>query len=315
MFPYWGLGFFVFALVLCFASCHSTISRYASTSFDSKGLSEEELKHAELPVCVDKVPCCKDQRECKKMCDRMFENSPRQIKDKCHSFPRPVVDDLDNFFKILLKRPRGDELARVVVEDELFLILTLDYNILVDIIKDYSVDDAHQMLIWFARESFVADLLMKLRPEVRNEIMYELFSSAGDRTLPESVEKGLSQKVSFDKSFFEIAISSHNDQIMQITHDMMKQDLCYIHNSGDTDHELCMLRIYCKENINAASDGLYVHPETVRNEIVTRLEDEEFVNYIYEEVLQTGFGVSLLKPIMDDTVCYTVCQHSLAGCE
>ena len=205
---------------------------------------------------------------------------------------------------------------RQEITEEMMLIMTLDYNVLVDVIKTYKVDEAHQMLHWFARESSVAGLLLKLRPEVRNEIMYELFSSAGNRIIPNSVERGLAQKVSFTQSFFEILLSYNNDKILKITHNMIRDKFCYLHESGDTDQELCVLKVYCsKDQDEVSGESLYFHSEAIRNEIVVRLEDEDFDKYIYEHVLQTGFGVELLKPVIDDTVCYNVCKDSQKGCE
>lgn len=310
-------GVWLYTVLACVVlmSCFSDTSRYASKGFKSDGLIEDHLYDTSVPACSEKVPCCSDTYECKKMCERMFQISHDRIQEQCQAMPKKVVEELEYFFRVLLLQPRVDELYRQEIKEQLMLIMTLDYNVLVDVIKGYTVDEAHQMLHWFAREKFVAELLLKLRPEVRNEIMYELFSSAGNRIIPNSVERGLAQKVSFTQSFFEVLLSYNNDRILKITHDMIRDKFCYLHESGDTDQELCVLKIYCSKNQDEVSgDSLYIHSETTRNEIVVRLEDEDFYKYIYEHVLQTGFGVELLKPVIDDTVCYNVCKDNQKGC-
>ena len=255
--------------------------------------------------------CCSRYRDCERMCNNIFYRSPSEVKRKCHSFHRQVVSDLDTIVK-LLKNPRANDLAHIDTREEFRLLLALDYEVWVHMIEYYKIDEAKQALLWLAQDLNVVKELKQLSLPAKNQILYELLTSAGDRTKPGAVEEGLSQKISFNDTFFQHLISSRNNDMLQMTHEMIRDDLCKLEYSGSNHIELCILRVYCRERIG--SNDEYIHSESLRREIAKRIKDEELFKYINDEFYRVGSYI-YVEPNLNNTVCGYACDDSNRGCE
>lgn len=274
----------------------------------------EEDKNISTFAC-EGSNCCSRYNDCRRMCNNIFYLSRHEIeaevKRKCQALYRPIVMDLEDIVD-LLKDPKANILTLVDVREEFRLLLALDYEVWVRLIRNYKIDDARQALIWLAQDLNVAKELNRLDMLARNEILYELLAAAGDRTKPGAVEEGLSQKISFNETFFQHLVSNRNDEMLQMTHDMIRNGLCRLEQSGSNYIELCILRIYCRERITSNSE--YIHPESLRDEIAERIEDEELFDYIIDEYYRTG-RYEYIRPTMNDNVCGYACDDSNRGCE
>ena len=311
LFVYIFLCFFV----LLYCSPRSTNrSELSSTANSEKDRYPADLLN-QLPGCSGN-DCCSEHRECQKLCENLFEHSEerKKITAQCELLPRDTVEKLDTSIQIILRHPRIDEITIAAIREQLQVILALDYYILIDLFMDYTIIDAKQMLIWFAEEKFVAEELSKLPSEYIYHTLYELLSSSGDRTLPDSVENGLSEKISFEETFFQLLIHYDNDKMLQMTHDMIRDRLCENYSPESDQNALCTLRIYCREIREKGTDGISVHSEETRNLIAERLEDKLFFEYIAADALHVGFGVGYLRPVINNQVCFNVCKDIRKGC-
>ena len=256
--------------------------------------------------------CCSKHQECTRICDRLFFKSEKQVKKQCRSLPKDTVKEIDNIVPVL-QSPVLSALEYLDLSEEFRLLLALDYQVLVRIIKDYTLDRALTFTHWFAANKEPSAELLLLKDSARNEIIYEMLASAGDRNLHGPVEKALAKNISFDKSFFQLIISHSNYDLLQMSHEMIKADICSVQYIGTSKTELCVLRIYCKEK--KGQNNEYVHSEDLRNEMARNITDEEFFKYVEKEVLYTGLGISFTEPIMNNQVCTTVCNDVQRGCE
>ncbi len=261
--------------------------------------------------------CCSKYRDCERVCDNIFYLSRSEIvsevKRKCKSLNRQIVLDLEDIVR-LLRNPKARDFVYIDTREEFRLLLALDYEAWVRIIKGYKIDDARQVLVWLAQDLNVIKELNRLSMPARNEIIYELLASAGDKTKPRhgAVEEGLSQKISFNDTFFQHLVSNRNDEMLQMTHEMIRNDLCRFEYSGSNHIELCILRIYCRERIN--SNGEYIHTESLREEIAKRIDDKELFEYIADEFYKGGRYV-YIEPTLNNNVCGYACDDSNKGCE
>ena len=259
--------------------------------------------------------CCSRHRDCQRICNNIFYLSRSEIEDKvkrkCQALHRSIVMDLEDIVD-LLKNPKANILTLVDARQEFRLLLALDYEVWVRLIKNYKIDDARQALIWLAQDLNVAKELNRLEIFAKNEILYELLATAGDRTKPGAVEEGLSQKISFEETFFQHLVSNRNDEMLQMTHDMIRNDLCRLEQSGSNYIELCVLRVYCRERITSNSE--YIHSESLRNEIAQRIKDKKLFDYIVDEYYRTG-KYAYIEPTLNDSVCEYACDDSHRGCE
>ena len=272
-----------------------------------------KLDGTAVSVCTGKE-CCSEHKSCTRICDQIFYNSGDKIRKQCRFLPQNIVTGLKELV-LVLRSPILDDLERLDLSQEFRLLLALDYRAWIRIIKAYNINEARALLVWLAKNQEPVDELLQLKVEIRNEILYEALASAGDRTLAGPVEEGLFKKISFDKSFFQYMISEHNYDLLQITHKMIKDDLCDVHYAGDGQTELCILRIYCKERPKL--DDQYVHSEDLRNEMARNINDEQFFNYVEKEVLHAGLGTRSFYtgPVMNNQVCLSVCNDNNRGCE
>ena len=261
--------------------------------------------------------CCSEHRECKQACNRIFHKSEDKVRNQCRSLPKDTVTDLEDLIPIL-QNPVVDSLELINPQKEFRLLLALDYKVLVKIIQAYTVDEAKELIIWFATNQEPVNELLLFKEPPRNEIAYEMLASVGDRSRCGqqedtgcAVEEGLAKKISFDESFLQLIISNANYDLLQITHEMIKEDLCSFQYVGTRHIETCILRIYCKEK----QDDDYIHSEDLRNEMARNIKDEDFFNHIQKEVLRTGLGITLVDPIMNNDVCGFVCKDGNRGCE
>ena len=266
-----------------------------------------------VSLCEGK-DCCSENKDCRRQCDQVFYKSADRVRKKCRSLPKGIVHSLYDLLEIF-QSPLKEDLERLDLSQDFRLLLAMDYQVLVRVIKAYTVDEGQEILIWLAENQRPVEELLQLSKEAQNEIIYESLASAGDRTLPGPVEEGLSKKISFDKSFFELMVSRSNYDLLQVTHNMIKEDLCTIQYAGESQTELCALRIYCKERTNR--DNEYVHSEDLRNEIARNIDDKDFFNYIQDRILHihTGLGVQFHEPIMNNQVCFVSCNDNNRGCE
>ena len=258
--------------------------------------------------------CCSEHKKCVRACNHIFSQSHSKVRKRCQVLPADTITYLEDLM-LVLRTPLPEDLEKLDLDRELRLLLALDYQVWVRIIKNsYTVDQARGVLMWLANSKDMVEEFMLLKKESRNEIMYELLAAAGDPTKPGPVEEGLAQKISFNQSFLQLTVSRSNYGLLQITHDMIRDDLCGIDYGGESQTELCILRIYCKEKPN--QDNQYVHSEDLRNEIVRNIEDEDFFNYIDKEVrrIHSNFKAGD-DPIMNNQVCLIACNDGNRGCE
>ncbi len=262
-------------------------------------------------ICKGKQ-CCSEHKECARKCNQMFYKSGKKIRNTCRSLPQDVVNRLEELI-LALRSALIEDLERLELNQEFRLLLALDYHVWIDIIQNYTVDEARELLIWMAANDEPVSELLQLEEEVRYEILYEVLASAGDRTRPGPVEEGLAGKISFDRSFFQLLVYHSNYDLLQITHEMMRENLCSLNYGGENQIEICMLRVYCKEQ--PERDGQYLHSEDLRNEMARNIQDEEFFDYVEKHVLSAGLGVNFPDPILNNQVCFMVCNDSRRGCE
>ena len=260
--------------------------------------------------------CCSEHKSCVRVCNEIFYKSVSKVRKRCHGLPKETVSILENLM-LVIKNPLLDDLEDLEtgshLDRELRLLLALDYGVWARAIEHYTVDQARSVLIWMSNSKGMVEELLQLKSESRGEIMYNVFTAAGDPTKPGPVEEGLSQKIAFDRSFFQLVIANSNYGLLQITHEMIRDDLCNIDYGGESQTELCTLRIYCKEKIN--QDNEYVHSEDLRNEIARNIQDEDFFNYINKNILRVHSQFITSDPIMNNQVCLIACSDSNRGCE
>ena len=256
--------------------------------------------------------CCSAHKDCKRTCDQIFYKSDSHVRKVCKSLPEELVIDLKELVSVL-RVPLFETLDALSLTEEFRLLLALDYEVLVRIIKAYNINSARSLLIWLADNHDSTEELLLLKDTERYEIMYELLASAGDREHSGAVEKGLAKNISVEHSFFHLVVSNNNYDMLQITHEMIREDLCAPRYSGTSQKELCILRIYCKEKKNRPDE--YVHSEDLRNEMARNIKDEEFLHYIERNILHTGLRVRMSEPIMNNGVCRFVCRDKNRSCE
>ncbi len=297
----------------------------------------------DFPSCSG-AECCAEDRRCLKMCHTIFQfseevprnarpglgvptsNLPqytppsadevsrnRAARDRCKVLPKQTVQDLDNLVKGLTV-PIIQDLRWIDVSQEFHLLLAIDPYVLIRLVKNYRMDYARELLFWFAEENLVARELLMIEKKHRSELMYELLASAGDRTLPGPVENGLARHVSFNQTFFQLLVRYQNNEMIQITHNMIREDMCRHTYGSGRKIGLCILRIYCREE--RGIDNQYVHPESIRNNLIFRIEDDELFKYLRTEIYNSSLDQSnLTQLLLDDNVCQRVCNDTYRGCE
>ena len=257
--------------------------------------------------------CCSEHKECRRSCNRIFYKSNDSVKEKCRILPREIVDNLEELVSIL-KSPIVEDLTRLNLKQEFRLLLALDYRVFVRTIQSYQISTARDILIWFAENHEPVDELARLKTSHQHKILYETLASAGDRSKVGPVEEGLSQKISFDKSFFELIVAHSNYDLLQMIHEMIKENLCSASQyAGESQTELCILRIYCKEKYQQQDN--YIHSEDLRNEMARNIDDEDFFKYVEKEILHTGLRVAITEPVINNRVCFNVCHDHNKGCQ
>ena len=298
--------------VTCFISLFFIQCSPRPTGSTSKDIADAVKSGDFIPSVCTGSECCSEHKSCIRICDQIFYKSEGKVRKKCQALPQDVVQRLEELM-LVLKNPLQDDLGYLDLSEDFRLLLALDYQVWARTIQTYTVDDAREFLIWASSNRRLVEELLKLKVEARNELVYEMLASAGGRDRPGPIEEGLSRKISFDQSFFQLLVSYSNYDMLQITHDMIREDLCSVQYGGDSQTELCMLRIYCKEKIN--QDDSYVHSEDLRNEIARNVKDEELFDYVEKEILHAGLGVRFTEPIMNNQVCFIACNDSNRSCE
>ena len=305
--------FFRFLVLLCVLFLFNHCSLPPEGINTSEEIAEE-IQAGELSMSLCKGDeCCSEHKSCKRVCHQIFYKSKKAVKEKCAILPKRIVDRLESLVTIL-KSPIVEDLIRLNLKQEFRLLLALDYRVFVRIIEAYNINTARDVLIWLAENHEPVDEMEQLAPSSRSEILYELLAGAGDKTKPGPVEEGLSQNTSFDKSFFELIMVNSNYDLLQMTHEMIKNNLCSSsHYAGESQTELCVLRIYCKEKYQQTNS--YIHSEDLRNAMAGQIEDESFFDYVETEVLRTGLGIAVTEPIINNQVCSHVCHDYNKGCQ
>lgn len=299
---------------LIFVACFIALLFFVQCSPRPTGRTPKDIADAVktddrvLPFCTGDE-CCSEHSKCVRICDQIFYKSEDKVIKRCEGLPEDIVLRLEELL-LVLKNPLKDDLDRLDLSEDFRLLLALDYQVWVRTIQDYEIDEARDFLVWASGDRKLVEELLKLKLESRNEIMHELLTSVGGRENPGPVEEGLSKKISIDESFFQQLVSYNNYDMLQITHDMIR-NLCSA--EGTSQVELCILRIYCKEKIKLA--GQYVHSEDLRNEIARNIKDQELFKYIEKEILHAGLGVNFSEPIMNNQVCHVACSDSIRGCQ
>ena len=295
---------FLFVIIQCSIAPSSPTARDISDAIQSGSEIKSFCKGDE---------CCSEHRNCIRNCNKIFYASDKQITEKCKSLPRETVHNLYEL-TVALKRPVLNVLRRIDLS-EFRLLLALDWQAWVRIIKtDYTIDTAKEVLIWLAENKEPIQELKSLPKEVINEILYELLASAGGaQSNIGPVEQALAQKTSFDKSFFELIIYNSNYEFLQMTHDMIRADLCGVHWEGENQIDLCITQIYCKQKYQPATG--YVHSEDLRNKMARNIQDENFFNYIHTELLYTTSHSYVLEPTLSNQVCRSACLSQSRSCE
>ncbi len=301
--------FFVYVMsLLFFVQCSPPPGQYQGTGDIADGVRSDGKV---VSFCTGDE-CCSEHKECTRICNQIFYKSGKETRKQCGALPKDSITAVEDLIPVL-RSPVKDSLEYLNLREDFRLLLALDYKVLVRIIQAYTVDDARIFLTWLGKNQEPVEELLLLKESIRNEIIYEILASAGDRNLYGPVEKGLARKISFDQSFFQLIISSANYDLLQMTHEMIKADICSPKYVGASRTELCVLRVYCKEKENR--DNEYVHSESLRNEMARNIKDEEFFRYVEREVLFTGLGIKFTAPIMNNQVCLAVCNDNNRGCE
>ena len=300
----WAL-FLLYILLNCSAPPEGTDT--------SAGIAEEIKSGTLSRALCEGDKCCSKHKDCRRLCRQIFYKSKDLVKERCIALPQQIVDRLSSLVDIL-KSPIVEDLNDLNLEQEFRLLLALDYRVFLRIIRSYNVQTARDVLIWLAKNQKSADELLRLERPIRGKILYEILASAGDRTKPGPVEEGLSQNTSFDKTFFELIMESANYDLLQIAHEMIKEDLCSsAQHASESQTELCVLRIYCAEKYQQVDD--YVHSEDLRNKMALYINDKSFFDYIENKVLHTGLRVTVTEPIINNQVCFHVCHDHNKGCQ
>jgi len=309
-----NLRFFaIFSLVFCLQCSPPIITRDDNLNRILRGVGD--INNNDSFTNCKGVECCSEDKECVYECDGLFSKSHNKIRKLCKGLSQETVRKLKSLI-ILLSTPDLRDLFRVSPNPGLRLLLALDYQSWVRIINSYTVSEAQNVLIWLANNSSVTDelsLLSKRDRVASNEIIHALLTSAGDRNVSGSVEIGLSQKINFEQSFFQLLIENANYELLQMTHNMIKEQLCSVKYFGGGQSELCMLRVYCKKKKNLSS--VYVHSTELRNEISRHIIDKELFEYIADDILFSGSGLEVTDLRMTDGVCDIACADSNRGCE
>ncbi len=304
----------------------------------------DELNEDAVPVCKG-ANCCGDDRECVRICHSLFrpgvirsnvvrdqdinmanssryrnittaERYDKKYESRCKVLPRSVVLSMEALIQSL-STPVLEDLRWLDVTQEFRLLLAIDPVVLIRLVKSYTMDNARDLLYWFAESQFVPIELLKIPKELRNELLYELLASAGDRRLNIGpVEAGLASAVSFNgETFFQLLMRYSNVKMLNIVHTMMRDDMCgYNYGVGD-ETELCILRLYCREHKDM--DNQYVHPEETRNWITFRLDDPKLLQYMKVNIYGSGIdNQNLSRSLLTDEMCQMICLDSgKRGCE
>jgi len=125
-------------------------------------------------------------------------------------------------------------------------------------------------------------------------------------------EYALSHKIFFNETLFQLLMRHRNDRMLQIIHEVIKTELCG-RAYGDNSQEMgdCILRIYCRRHKGSQT---YVHSQASRNRISLVVQDDQFENYLKQQISYTGSGVFGRKTL-DDNVCFIVCNSRDNNCE
>ena len=264
-----------------------------------------------LPSCLGSN-CCSRSNECVTICRKVFSRSGPAVINRCKTLPYHEVENIQDLW-LNIRRPFIEDLRRINVTESFRLVLALDYTVFVFLFKNlYRRNDARRFLVWLAEEDYLATELMALQKEQQRDFLYELLATAGDRDSPGPVEEGLATKIEFGRSFFEMIVEVNlNTNLLNITHDIIKSDLCGLYGAS-TQQALCVLRIYCRTDFN---DNAYVHSEDLRGEIARRIDDPDFFKFVRQNVYYGG-ATSILTPNLNNTVCDFICnQNNMRGCE
>ncbi len=300
---------FLFFVLLFFVQCSAPQEGVYTPEDIAEGVQSGE----ETQSFCEGDECCSEHKECRRSCNQVFYKSNDSVKEKCRILPRKIVENLEDLVAIL-KSPIVEDLDRLNLKQEFRLLLALDYRVFVRIIQAYQISTARDLLIWLAENHEPADELARLKKSHQQKILYEALASAGDRSKVGPVEEGLSQKISFDKSFFELIVANSNYGLLQIVHEMIKDNLCSASQyAGESQTELCVLRIYCKEKYEQQDN--YIHSEDLRNDMARNIDDESFFKYVEKEILHTGLRVAITEPVINNRVCFNVCHDHNKGCQ
>lgn len=302
------LFFFVYIFLFLFINCSPKPIFFGVKDNNNKITFKTEY----ADVSCQGSHCCSESESCVRTCNNIFYTSDSITINRCYSLPQESVKKI-KYLILTIRSPIVEDLERLYLKEEFRLLLNLDFLVFVDIIKQYNINEAKELLVWFAKSQKLVNELLIIPLEVRNEIIYEALASVGDRALYSSVEEGLITKISFNDSFFQYIIKERNYDLLQITHQMIKDDLCTSQFTGEGQTELCVLRVYCRERRN--TDDKYAHSERLRNEIARNIKDEEYYNYIEKNVLYSVRNGFLRGKIMNNQVCQSACNDGNRGCE
>ena len=297
-----GLGL---ALVKCTSSGYSA----GQVVEILKSSNDEEINN----FC-EGTGCCKTSRVCLRTCQKIFRDNRRvpefggnfaRERNICRGLSRNLVRKLDGL-NSLLRIPSRGELRRVNINEEFSLYLTIGgVDKLGQTIYSYTKDQARELLYWFAENEDVAREIKELQDH--EELIDFLLSTFGGRDNVDPAEVGLG------KGLFKVMDDNGNQTLINIVHNVIRYRLCEPKNSSEDQINLCILRIYCKEHKN--HDGVYVHTEDLRNNIIREVEDESLNNFIFDEVLQVGYGRGGKASEISNQVCEYVCEDARRGCE
>ena len=287
------------------AKCSSSSEHYSTENL-AKALKSD----AGFASTCSGSDCCLESRDCTRLCRQIFYKSSEKVHKTCDRLPKKVVNNLSQLVEIL-KTPVASELRYLEITDDFRLLLVLDHQVFIRVIQEYNVENAKEFAIWLTENSEPTEELQTVEKDIRNEILFEMFHSVGGRTLPDPLEEALVRKITFDASYFQLLVRHSNDDLLQMTHEMFKEKLCSVEQTGSGEVDLCVLRVYCKEGESLE----YVHSEDLRNKIAGSIKDENFFKYIEEDILLAGLGVPMLEPNMNNSVCGLVCRGGLKSCE
>lgn len=200
---------------------------------------------------------CNKSTKCKKMCDDIFRS--RRNRLECEDLSVATVEQMEDLFKDL-KNVDTDDLESLD-QDTLKSFLDISLDPLRRIIADLSQIKKKKFLIWFAKDSDSAKLIIAAEEEE-----FEILTTLFDRIIVSPWRhSGLLQNVRGTENFVEVILEEDNEPILEWLHSYFEDTGCEryrgkhdTYNNRQIDlHSFCVFDIYCGLDINSDAEQKY----------------------------------------------------------